>query len=421
MLGYCDCCTAPDGSLRFVYGTADAVACDGRWTVPVPREPLDLRCGFINDTLVAVWKDGDPDGGTVRMSIGVGTYSLGLAFGTNSVCVGPDGIYIVRSDVRIEVVYPDGKHQRWIDIPATTQGIRDITPSGELRLGDAWFVREVGGVKLYQPCERNGVTVGQTDPPQIAGYNTRSLDLFTAILGAGYEPHIAALPGGYAVCARTPNGPTLVRLPPYPPFHDGTDPEPEPIPPNPETPVKLPDHVFNTLKAVRAKYPTPLGNQGAAVLNEVAWIHRSEGYGLESKDGGFACPQPKTGEMCGCDILRTLTKGWDVLGDAEGAGTPTQSESGTADPSRFVDPVTPGGVTPIPPTPTPGPTPPSTGNALPSDWVSLDHWINVEIQQIAVWYREKHGTDMGLSDWAFQAYRRLGPELWTMAQIKAGI
>lgn len=134
-------------------------------------------------------------------------------------------------------------------------------------------------------------------------------------------------------------------------------PKPEPpiiIPPlvppvhPPEVGMKLPDHVYSTLVSVRAKYPTPLGNQGAAVVNEVAWIHRAEGYGLESKPGGNSCPQPKTGEMCGCDILRTANLGWDVLGDSEGAGVPNQSESGPADPNRFVQPVDPGTVV-IPP------------------------------------------------------------------------
>ncbi len=99
-----------------------------------------------------------------------------------------------------------------------------------------------------------------------------------------------------------------------------------------------------------------------------------------------------------------------------------QADSQSADAALWLPPVDPGAITvpPIPPTQPPT-QPPQQGNALPSDWVSATHWQNVEIQQIAAWYREKHGVDMGLSDWAFQAYRRLGPELWTMAQIKAAI
>lgn len=129
-------------------------------------------------------------------------------------------------------------------------------------------------------------------------------------------------------------------------------------PVDPETPVQLPDNVYATLKALRPKYPTPLGDQGAALLNEVAWTHRAEGYGLESKSGGNTCPQPTTGKTCGCDILRTQTLGWDCLGDAEGAGTPVQADSGPADPARFVAPIDPGNVEP----PVDPPVDPPTGD-----------------------------------------------------------
>ncbi len=355
-LGYCDCAVDAGGRLAFVYGTVDMVFCEGRWGVAVPRQALDLRCGLALGSLVAIWKDGDPTGGTVRFSVdGAVPVACGLAFGTNSVCVGPDGLYIVRSGVRIEVVNLNGHTVRGIDMPATSQGIRDITPSGELRLADDWFVRTVGGVNFYQPVQRGGVLVGQTDPAQIAGIH--GLNLFTAIQGFGFEPHLAALPGDrWAICARTPDGPKLVTVPPYPPFQSGQPVPPNPIPPNPGGPVQLPDHVFATLQTVRPKYPTPLGDRGAELLNEVAWTHRAEGYGLESKGGGTVCPQPTTGKTCGCDILRTQTLGWDVLIDAEGAGTPVQADSGPADPARFVSPVQPAGQpVPVPPNPTPVP------------------------------------------------------------------
>jgi hypothetical protein len=141
------------------------------------------------------------------------------------------------------------------------------------------------------------------------------------------------------------------------PLESQPEPEPKPDPepePEPEKPMQLPDDVFATLQAVRPKYPTPLGQNGAALLNEVAWIHRAQGWGLEAKSGGNVCSQPTTGTTCGCDILRTIDKGWDVLGDTEGAGVPLQSESGPADPARFVAPVPPSDTPEPEPEPEPG-------------------------------------------------------------------
>ena len=101
---------------------------------------------------------------------------------------------------------------------------------------------------------------------------------------------------------------------------------------------QLPENVFNTLVSIRPNYPTPLLDGGARLLNEVAWIHRNEGWGLERKDGGNNCPQPQTGIPCGCDILRTEFWGYDVLGDAEGAAIPLRANRGPADPNRFISP-----------------------------------------------------------------------------------
>ena len=120
--------------------------------------------------------------------------------------------------------------------------------------------------------------------------------------------------------------------------------------------MQLPDAVFATLQQVRAKYPTPLGDKGAELLNEVAWIHRADGFGLERKDGGNNCGCPGISVRMGCDILRTQDLGWDVLSDAEGVAEPQQSESGPADPARFVAPVNPSGQPEPPPPPPPPPT-----------------------------------------------------------------
>lgn len=67
--------------------------------------------------------------------------------------------------------------------------------------------------------------------------------------------------------------------------------------------------------------------------------------------------------------------------------------------------------------PVPGPVPTPPAHRFPSDWVSAEHWQNVEAPMIYSDYFAAHGTEMAPSDWAFQAYRRLGPERWTMADI----
>lgn len=110
----------------------------------------------------------------------------------------------------------------------------------------------------------------------------------------------------------------------------------------PEMAEVLPQNVYDTLVRLRPKYPTPMGDNGAKLLNEVAWIHRDEGYGLHRKPGGSNCPQTTTGARCSCDILRTRDSWYDVLGDAEGVATPTQGEKGVStDPENWVAPVQP--------------------------------------------------------------------------------
>lgn len=126
------------------------------------------------------------------------------------------------------------------------------------------------------------------------------------------------------------------------------EPPMEPEPPEPPVPV-LPDHVYATLIDTRKKYPTPLGNRGAELINEVSWIHRAEGYGCHNKPGGSNGPQvPGSSQLCSLDIMRTLTHWYDVLRDAEGAGEPVQGEEGDSDdPENWVAPVKPAGV-PVP-------------------------------------------------------------------------
>lgn len=99
---------------------------------------------------------------------------------------------------------------------------------------------------------------------------------------------------------------------------------------------------LDTLVELRKKYPTPMsGDQLGELLNDVAWAHRAEGYGLLSKPAGANCRQPQTGTLISRDILILQGSGriFDVLIDSEGKGTPTWGEKNALSPSRFVPPV----------------------------------------------------------------------------------
>ncbi len=142
----------------------------------------------------------------------------------------------------------------------------------------------------------------------------------------------------------------------------------------------------------RAKYPTPMSAaQQAAVVNEVAWKHRAEGWGLLSKPSGNHCPQPATGTPVSCDFLvfkvGSNLVGFDVLVGAEDAGIPTWDgpQSGL-DPGRFVAPVEPvdGGRGPV----DPPPPPPNTDViraivALETRLDQIDDQLNAIAREIA--------------------------------------
>jgi hypothetical protein len=57
----------------------------------------------------------------------------------------------------------------------------------------------------------------------------------------------------------------------------------------------LPEHVYNTLVSVCDTYPWPVVEDDyhlGEILNEVAWTHRSEGWGLSRKTGGRHVKSP---------------------------------------------------------------------------------------------------------------------------------
>jgi len=122
--------------------------------------------------------------------------------------------------------------------------------------------------------------------------------------------------------------------------------------------MRLPDDVFATLKAERARFGAqPTDEELGVLLNRVAWAHRDAGFGLSGKVGGTTVPFPGGGTICH-DVLQ-LRDGtaWDVLLAAGEGATPVQGDSFLiTDPARpWVAPVDPG--TPPAPKP-PAPEPP---------------------------------------------------------------
>lgn len=127
------------------------------------------------------------------------------------------------------------------------------------------------------------------------------------------------------------------------------------------------ESVQQTLERLRPAYPNT--DAAAAVyLNEVAWVHRTEGFALLGKEGGRSCLTPGNRHVS-CDFLVHVPtkRGFDVI-RGDDAGTPQFGGEGEdltaalADGSRTVVlPVPPAGGPvdpPQPPAGTPGPAGP---------------------------------------------------------------
>ena len=135
--------------------------------------------------------------------------------------------------------------------------------------------------------------------------------------------------------------------------------------------MRLPDNVFETLKAERAKYGVvPSDVELGRLLNATAWAHRLHGFGVSRKVGGTTVPMPGGGTICRDVLMLEDGTAWDVLVAAGGASTPTQGDSFLiTDLARgWLAPVDPGEADePIPepiPEPTPSPDPPGDLNAI---------------------------------------------------------
>lgn len=161
-------------------------------------------------------------------------------------------------------------------------------------------------------------------------------------------------------------------------------PVPTPLPTPTPAPglASLPAEVCATLREARGTGPITSNDQLGAILNRVAWTHRAQGFGLNSKTAGNFCASP-AGNVA-CDILHRKSDNlmFDVFGSA-GPGEPTTVQCGESigengNSSRpWVAPVDPGGASPTPaPTPTPAPNYDAQIAALQAKLNALDARIN---------------------------------------------
>lgn len=164
---------------------------------------------------------------------------------------------------------------------------------------------------------------------------------------------------------------------------------------------------FDTLKRLRATYPTPMSSeQNAALLNDTAWAHRAANWGVYAKPSGSNCKR-SDGVLISRDILCQLgsATGVDCLQDSEGAGIPVWSTGVPIEPTNWLASIAPAVEPPVPPQPIP--QPPTT---------NYTQWVSVEMPMLAAAYREKHGNSPAPSDYAHLAWRRL-VEHWTLTDM----
>lgn len=140
-------------------------------------------------------------------------------------------------------------------------------------------------------------------------------------------------------------------------------------------PAAAQSNLLGTVQSVRAKYgPVPSEAELCAIVNEVAWIHREEGFGLSAKPGGNACVR-HDGARVAVDIVQHQSTGtlFDILIDAGGPAIPSWGVAHPHnDPNRpWVAPIAPAGGTPPPPPPPPDDEPPPSDPDLKALLVAM--------------------------------------------------
>jgi hypothetical protein len=123
-----------------------------------------------------------------------------------------------------------------------------------------------------------------------------------------------------------------------------------------------PNHL-DTVEFARKHYPTDedLGVERAFyVTNEVAWIHRDEGFGLRKKPTG----NNYLGYAVDIVFHKPTNQFVDVLGSSETEGNPQWSEVAGAVPEEWAPPLDPETMLPDPPGPNPDPPDPPDDSDL---------------------------------------------------------
>lgn len=149
------------------------------------------------------------------------------------------------------------------------------------------------------------------------------------------------------------------------------------------SPALAQSSLLGDVAAERAKYGASMSPaQVAAMLNQVAWNHRNEGWGLLRKGAGNSCPLGST--FISCDILvhAPSIQHFDVLQDAENTARPqwnnvgpcVLSDSSGCSMDKFLAPIDPGGAPPVvvPPVVVPPYQPPPVYTDLTPVYQRLD-------------------------------------------------
>lgn len=140
-------------------------------------------------------------------------------------------------------------------------------------------------------------------------------------------------------------------------------------------PAQAQPSLLADVTAERAKYGAVTPANVAAILNAVAWRHRSDGWGLLEKTFGANCPTGRTSIACDILVHRPTGQHFDVLRDAEGSASPVWQNKGPIDLSRFLAPVDPGGASGGPVTPPEPQVPPVDIGPLLTRLDALEHVV----------------------------------------------
>jgi len=426
-----DLVVLPDGRIAWVYVSGTTIVCeiDGAivQTIETKRGLAVIRAAVdpADGSIMAI-----AHSAYVALLIRGGKFDvIGTVAGDNPVAITSAAAYVAVAPNRIRIVPFDGSPSTVIPAPWvwSSQGIRDVLPDGTIVSSDDTYKRQIDGHNFGEFQQRQGWTAGQSGFG--IGILVNGIFQFARVPMANQQNrgvHGARAGNRFAVCAWTERGayyqsfalPLGAQVDPNPPVIN--------VPPTME-PIPMPANQIETVRRVRAKYPTPLGARHWEFMVEVA---QATGTLLYRKDGGDHVLIPALNRYVSLDVVGrgALGDNWaDILGDAEGAAVPAWDVHPNAageylDVSGIALPGTPAPVpapqptpTPNPPTPAPAPTP-APSPTLPSyhQFVDLESWV------VEAAYKKRTGHGPAISDMYHHAYRRL-VEGWTHQEILTAI